>query len=281
MRTIGEILQLSKEFLDKKGVSGARLQAEELLADLLACSRMDLYLDFDRPLQNIELDAYRERLKRRSEHEPTQYIRGFVEFYSCRIELSPAVLIPRQETEILLDLVVKRLEKQDLKGKVLWDVCCGSGCIAIALKKRFPDLTVFASDLSLEALEVAKKNADLNGVEVCFRQGDLFEPFSGESCHYFLSNPPYISESDYRCLEPEVSAFEPRGALLSGDTGFEFYERIAFDLKKHLRSGGECFLEMGTGQGEEIKKIFSLSGWQNFRVLQDWSSHDRFFFLEN
>ncbi len=142
--------------------------------------RLQLYMDFERPLNQPELDLCRARLVRRGKGEPLQYIRGEIEFLDCLIKLTPAVLIPRQETEILVDKIIGRLKRQELSGKILWDVCCGSGCIGIALKKKFPTLQVVLSDLSSEALQVARENAQANGVDVSFMQGDLLNPFAGK-----------------------------------------------------------------------------------------------------
>ena len=142
MQSILEILSLTTAYLHKKGIDHARRQAEELLCDALKLSRLQLYMDFERPLNAEELVACREHLTRRSQREPLAYIRGHTEFYGCSILVTRAVLIPRQETEILVDKIVGILEKEGTTGKSLWDVCCGSGCLGIALKKRFPGLQV-------------------------------------------------------------------------------------------------------------------------------------------
>ena len=158
MHTVIEILKLSTEFLKQKGIENSRRQAEDLLGDALGVGRMGLYLEHDRPLTESELNKCREWLKRRGNGEPLQYIAGKVEFFGCSLIVTPEVLIPRQETEILIDKIVQKLSTIDLEGKILWDVCCGSGCIGIALKKKFPKLHVALSDISAEALAVAKKN---------------------------------------------------------------------------------------------------------------------------
>ena len=157
MRTLLEILTLTTEYLQQQGIQNPRRQAEDLISDVLDMPRLKLYLEFDRPLSESELELCRQRLARRAKGEPLQYIKGEVEFYGCRIGLSRDVLIPRQETEILVDIIAKQLEKENLEGKSLWDVCCGSGCIGIALKKKFPQLKVILSDISQEALIMAKK----------------------------------------------------------------------------------------------------------------------------
>jgi release factor glutamine methyltransferase len=280
MKTILDIINLSSEYLEKHEIDSSRREAELLVADVLGVKRLDLYMQFDRPLCDEELINCREVLKRRAVGEPSQYIHGTVEFYDCQIAVSTDVLIPRQETEILVDKIVKVLEKEDLEGKTLWDVCCGSGCIGIAIKKRFPELEVFLSDRSPFAVEVAQKNAQENSVDVSVLLGDLFQSFSGKKAHYVVSNPPYISEKEYEGLAQEVRKYEPREALISGPTGLEFYEQFATQLPDYLHSHGKVWFELGMGQGESVKNLFESGGYRQMSVEKDWSDHDRFFFLE-
>jgi release factor glutamine methyltransferase len=229
---------------------------------------MDLYMDFERPLQEGEIAASRPLLKRLGQGEPWEYIVGKTEFYGCEIGVSPAVLIPRPETEQLVDILVKRLKGTE----VVWDICCGSGCIGIALKKALPELTVVLSDISLAAVALAEENGRRNGVEVEVRQGDLFGPFAGEQCDFLVANPPYIAEGE----EPphSVVGFEPKGALFGGSDGLSFYRRFAEALPRFVKRGFWC--EIGASQGGEVRKIFGKG-----EILQDWSGKDRFFFLEN
>lgn len=276
MRELLEILKLSAEHLEKNGVDHARRQAEELIADALEITRMQLYLEHDRPLQDKELELIRERLARRAKGEPNPYIRGVVEFQGCTLKVTPDVLIPRQETGILVDLVFRELNQQELEGKVLLDLCCGSGCIGIALKKRFPQLSVVLSDLCPKALAIAKENAAHENVQVEFLQGDLLEPFKGRKAHYVVCNPPYVAEGEFQGLEREVRCFEPRQALVAGPTGVEYYERLAQALPACLNRGARIWLEIGHMQGPALKRLFPQG-----RVFQDWSGSDRFFSLEN
>jgi len=280
MKTILEILNLSTDFLKQKKISNPRRQAENLLSDALGMSRLQLYVDFERPLTEPELDTCRKNLARRSKGEPLQYIKGFVEFCECTFIVNPHVLIPRQETEILVEMIAKELEKLDLKEKVLWDVCCGSGCIGISLKKRFPELNVILSDISPDAIKVAQANALKNEVDVKFFVGDLLEPLKDQKADFFACNPPYISQPEFAKLDVEVKQFEPTTALISGPTGLEFYERLARDLPALSNSGLRGWMELGTGQGERVLSLFSESPWKNCRYEPDWSGHDRFFFLE-
>ncbi len=281
MKSIQEVLSLSVEYLKGKKINSPRLTAESLLSHILGISRMDLYLRFECPLEEKELSLARDFLKRAGCSEPIDYILGSVEFFGASINVAPSVLIPRQETEILADEIATRFLKKDLlANKVLWDICSGSGCIGISLKKRFPDLTVVLGDISSDALALSKTSAEKNNVALHFVQSDLFAAFEGKKADYIVCNPPYISEKEYENLEFSVRGYEPKLALVGGVSGFEFYERLAKELPKHLASGGKVFLEIGWLQGERVKQIFSCPHWVKKELKQDWAGKDRFFFLE-
>jgi len=273
MKTLGEVLKLSSEFLQKKGVDRPRREVEELLSSVLQLPRIELYMQFDRPLIEQELVQMREAVKRRSEGEPWQYIAGEVEFFGCSIKVNRDVLIPRHETEILVDRIVKEISETAVE---IWDVCTGSGCIGIALKKKRPDCKVILSDISKEALLVAKENAEKNGVEVELLQGDLLQPFQGKA-DIIVCNPPYISEKEYATLDREVREWEPKIALIGG---MQFYERLSHELPRYLHPHGKVYFEIGTGMGKQIKNLFTSVHWKTVQIAQDWSSHDRFLFLE-
>ncbi len=281
MLSILDVLSLSTNYLKERNITYPRRQAENLLCDTLGLSRLQLYLDFERPLNEQELKYCRENLKRHSQGEPLAYIHGQVDFYSCSLLVTPAVLIPRQETEILIDKIVSFLDKKDLKGKSLWDVCCGSGCMGIALKKRFPELEITLSDLSSDALQVAAQNAERNNVKVNLLEGDLLIPFIGQKTHFFVCNPPYIAEHEYMSLDQEVQAYEPRLALVGGQKGIEFYERLATCLPAYLHPHSALWFEIGYQQGETVQTLFQGKPWCHQRIEKDWAGHDRFFFLEN
>ena len=190
--------------------------------------------------------------------------------------MNPDVLIPRPETEILVEKIYQTLKNQSLDNKTLWDVCCGSGCMGLTLKNRFPNLNVILSDLSEKALKIAMQNANDDGA--LFKQGDLFAPFAGMKCDFFVCNPPYVTEEEHSTLNPGVRDWEPKMALVSGKSGLEFYERIAKNLKNYLNPGGFAWLELGAGQGPGVKSLFEFEGWR-CHYEQDWSGHDRFFYL--
>lgn len=259
----------------------ARYSAEVLLAHCLGVERLELYTHFDRPLQEEELATFRPMLKRKNQREPLEYILGEVEFYHCQIGVNPSVLIPRQETEILLDLICQRI--QNKTGSAL-DLCTGSGCLAIGLKKTFSEIRVTAVDICEEALSLAGKNGGRNQVEVDWRLGNLLEPVAGEKFDLVICNPPYITEEEYTALEPEVRGFEPKKALVSGASGIEFYERLAKELPSVLNPGAQVFFEVGAGQKEKVLPLFSKNCWGEPCIEPDWAGNDRFFFavfLEN
>ncbi len=280
MRTLQEVLQLSTEFLMQKGIKHPRREAQDMLCDALNFTRTQLYVEHERPLTTQELDLLRVRLARRAKGEPSSYIHGEVSFYDCRLIVNKDVLIPRQETEILTDKLVKTIEKDDYAGKIFWDLCCGSGCIGIAVKKRLPALQVVLADISPQALAVAKQNALKNNVEVDCLLGDLLAPFKGRRTSYFVCNPPYISEEDYLHLEKEVREHEPRQALVASNQGFAIYEQLAQELPAYLEPGAKGWMEIGAGQGNQILSLYQQSLWNKRRIEQDWAGHDRFFFLE-
>lgn len=241
-------------------VLGERREAEELLAHVLGCRRMALYMQWDRPVDEAEAALFLGLVKRRKGGEPIGYLIGEVPFYGAQIRVDRRVLIPRPETELLVDLVA-----QQKPVGTLVDLCTGSGCIAIALKKKFPELRVIGVDLSEEALAVARENGQKNGVEVEWRQGDFLEAVKGEKVDFLVSNPPYVTEGEWEALDPSVRDFEPKMALVGG---LSFYER--------LRGWqGKFFLEIGASQGAEIQKMFPGS-----TLHRDWTGRDRFISLE-
>lgn len=277
MTTVNDALTFLKKALQSSQIQESDRQSEDLLCDLLNYSRIELFSNLQIELSNTQWEACQLRLELRLKGVPLAYIHGQIEFYDCQIGVSPAVLIPRQETEILVDKIVHVLMKKMLGNQVLWDVCCGSGCIGIALKKRFPELQVYLSDFSDAALNVTKKNAELNQVEVRVLKGDLLLPFQGLRAHYFISNPPYISDQEYQELDSEVKDHEPQMALMAGEDGLEFYRRLAEELPNHLFADAHVWLEIGYLQGEAVMSLFQGEEWNNQKIEKDWAGHDRFF----
>lgn len=280
MKNLGEILSVTIQFLKEKNCSRARRVAEELIGYATRLKRIDLYMQFDRPVTEPELELMRAMLKRVVRGEPVEYIIGEVPFYHCTILVTPDVLIPRPETEILVDFACKELKLGSLVGKIGWDLCSGSGCIGIAVKKSCPDLLVSLSDVSERAIAVACENARKNEVQVELVQGDFLAPFAGKKADVVFCNPPYITSSEYLNLDASVKDFEPQLALVGGADGLDFYRRLKEGLPSHLNSGAKIFLELGSGQGNALLDLFSGPEWKRARVEKDWAGHDRFFFLE-
>ncbi len=216
-------------------------------------------------------------LKRLDEGEPLEYITGRVDFLTVSLEITPAVLIPRVETEEMATLILERI-----KGKegALLDLCSGSGALGLGLKKNRPDLHVTLSDLSQEAVNLSKRNQERNELEVEILQGDLCLPLRGRLFDFIVSNPPYISREDWAGLERSVKEFEPVVALIGGEDGLDFYRKMSQELPPFLKSGGKVFLEIGDGQGPAIKEIFSCPPWCKEELLLDLFGRERFFFLE-
>jgi release factor glutamine methyltransferase len=280
MKTIAEILQRSIDELLKSKIKDARVSAENLLAHVLKCKRMELYLRYDQPLEEKEILDFQALLERRKKREPVGYLCETMPFYHTEIEVGPGVLIPRPETELLVEKAIEVLKKQDLKGKLLVDLCAGSGCIGIAIKKSLSDLRVVLSDISHAALEVAKRNAIRNLAQVEFHQGDLLEGFSSK-IDFLFCNPPYVSEEEMFFLDEDVKQYEPALALVAKSHGYEFYERLSKILPRYLNGGAKLFFEIGSTQKEGVKKIFSGGTWSSMQFFCDWRGKDRFFFLEN
>ena len=255
--TIREILNVTTEFLKDKGIESPRLCAEVLLAHQLKKSRVELYLEFDQPLSSLEIAGYRSLIRRRLKREPIQYITGHQEFWSLDFLVGPAVLIPRAETELLVEETLKLKDRNLLSDssqlKIL-DLGTGSGAIAIALAKEIESATIWASDISFDALTVAKNNAKYHkfNSKINFCQGDFLQPISNISISFdmIISNPPYIPTDIFQTLPPEVRYYEPRIALDGHENGMCFIKRIIEEGGSYLKPGGWLLIEMDPDQTE-------------------------------
>ena len=252
-----KILNWTKGYLADKGVENPRLEAEWMLCEALSLDRVGLYLNFDKPLSESELAAYRGMVARRGKREPLQYILGSQEFMGLDFQVSPAVLIPRHDTEVLVSEGVKR----GATARSILDIGAGSGCVAIALAKALPEAEVCAVDISGEALAVARGNAEKNGAAVQFFQGSLLEPFADRHFDMILSNPPYIPKAELATLQQEVRGFEPLGALDGGADGLDFYRAIVSRAPAHLKAGGWLLFEVGAGQAPEVLEMLRGGGF--------------------
>ena len=275
-----DYLKEKKDFLKENHVIDYAISAEEIFSKILNIKKNDLYLYHERILSQKEIQKLDELVQKRNDKIPLGYLISPITFYGCVFHLNEHVLIPRHETEILVDKITSILKKEEnLEKKVFLDLCTGSGCIAISIKKQFSHLKVIASDISYQALEVAKKNALINKVEIDFVQGDGLSPFQNQKFDYVASNPPYVSEEEYTTLSQEVKN-EPKIALVSGKTGLEFYQMLALDMPLYLNEHAKIFLEMGYMQSGKLKKIFSNNYYCQQNILEDFSHRERFFFME-
>jgi release factor glutamine methyltransferase len=276
MITVLESINLSTEYLNNKGIESPRINAELLLAHILNCKRLNLYLSFEKPLTEEEINKYRELLKRRSKFEPLQYIIGNVEFYGIVFKVNPSVLIPRQETEILVETIIKQYDKYDALR--ILDIGTGSGNIAISLAKNLDNSFITALDISEDALNIANENALLNYVNnrTEFIKVDfLKEDFKRKDFDVVVSNPPYISIEEFETLRPELKEFEPKVALTDYNSGFLFYEIISAKSTNLLKPEGRLFFEVGKGQFSYISEIMKKNNFQNITIIKDYSNIER------
>ncbi len=246
---------------------GAGRDAQLLLLHTLGISRTALFTGPERTLTATELAAYEAAVGRRAQGEPVQYITGQQEFYGLMLKVSPAVLIPRPETELLVEAVLERISK-DEPARIV-DVGTGSGAIAIALADRLRLAGVTAVDLSGAALVVARENAAAHGVaeRVRFRESDLLAAVAGEEFDAVVSNPPYVAEADRASLDRQVREYEPGLALFAGDAGMDVYKRLVPQGLTALREGGLLAMEIGYGQRDAIAAL--LEGWDRVEFLDD------------
>jgi release factor glutamine methyltransferase len=276
--TVLEAIQKSADFLGKKNVESPRLQVELLLAHLLKMPRMKLYLNFDRALTTAETDALRELVKRRGQREPLQHIVGSTSFCGFEIAVNRHALVPRPETEMLAELGWNFLATRHSSPVTALDFGTGTGCIAIALAAKCPVAKIIATDISADALALAKENAAKNNVSerIEFVQGDGFATLeTGARFDLIISNPPYIASAEIETLQPEVKNFDPRAALDGGADGLDFYRRLATEAKTFLKPGGKIMLEFGDGQADEMKAIFENEKWIVEAVQEDYSQRAR------
>lgn len=280
--TVLEVIKRSTEFLESKGVDSPRLQVELLLAHVLKIPRLKLYLDFERQLSDAELDALREFVKRRGAREPLQYIVGTTSFCGIEIAVTPAVLIPRPETELLAEQAWEFLSARTRRPTTVLDFGTGSGCIAIAIAYRFPSCEVHAMDASEEALRVAAGNAARVRAPISLHRGRAIDDLPlPKMFNLIVSNPPYIPDADVETLQPEVRDHEPRLALGGGKDGLDFYRMIAAQSRTRLTPDGRIIVELGHGQEQGSREVFERQGWQVECVIADYAGTPRILIASN
>jgi len=269
--TVLKLLRWTEDFFREKGIAEPRLDAQALLADLLAIDRVGLYLNYDRPLTPAELADFRHRVGRRGQREPLQYIIGRTEFWSLEFKVAPAVLIPRADTEVLVEEALRRCPSA---ARIL-DVGTGSGALAIVLARELP-AAVTAIDLSAAALALAAENAAAHAVaeRIAFLPGDLAQLPAGPF-DLIVANPPYIPSGDIAGLMAEVSAFEPRLALDGGPDGLAAYRHLARQAPHCLAAGGWLLVEIGVGQSEAVRELFLHNGLSEIFIREDYAGSPR------
>jgi release factor glutamine methyltransferase len=273
--TIGSLVAWAAADFRARGIESPRLDAELLVAHALAIDRMRVFLDADRPLEGAELATLRDLVKRRRAFEPIAYLRGEREFYGLKFRVDKRVLVPRPDTETLVDAALARSAHVSMSMRQL-DLCTGSGCVAVAMARQRPTSTVFASDVSDGALAVARDNAlRLGAYNVAFFESDLFAAFAGKRFDVITANPPYIASAEIATLMPDVRDHEPRLALDGGDDGLDLVRRIVAEAPDHLASGGLLALEIGAGEAPATVQLLEARGFTDVRVHRDIARIER------
>ncbi|MEY4704768.1 MAG: Release factor glutamine methyltransferase [Nitrospirota bacterium] len=283
--TLGELIAEARRLLEQAGIESAGQEALWLVEHVLRLPAHHVIADRDRLLSPAELVAARGLIKRRVGREPLQYILGTQEFCGLEFDVNPAVLIPRPETELLVEYVAQRISAE--RQATIVDVCTGSGCIAVAIARLRPHARVMATDLSSPSLAVARQNAIRHGVgeRIAWLEGDLVAPLAGRALEgrvdVIVSNPPYIAETEWATLQPEVKLFEPRGALVAGPQGTELHERLLQESGRYLSPGGAVIMEIGAGQARAMRRIVDqIPGYRFLRLVYDEAGLERVVIVE-
>jgi release factor glutamine methyltransferase len=274
--TIETVLRWATDDFRTRGIDSPRLDAELLLGRALSCTRIQLIADAKRPLDTGELARFRELVKRRRAREPTAYLLGEREFYGRMFRVDRRVLIPRPDTETLVEVALDRTRERSMSLRAL-DLCTGSGCVAITLARERRTSLFVAADVSSEALAVARDNAlRLGAYNVAFRQGDLFAAVH-PSLRFDLvtANPPYIADGEMSALQPEIRDYEPRLALSGGADGLDIVRRIAAGARAHLADGGRLVLEVGFGEAPAAATLLADAGFARIEVRRDYARIER------
>jgi release factor glutamine methyltransferase len=279
--TIQKLLNRITDYLTQKKVDSPRLSAELLLSDVLAMKRIELYMHFDKAVEQEKLDTLRGLVKRAGEHEPIGHLVGKTEFYSLELGISPDCLIPRPETELLVERAIEFLRTRQGTQNIL-DLCTGCGCIAIAIAKNHPNVKIIATDISDAALSIAAQNVNKYKLEdkITLLAGDLFEPIIRQidwsAFDLIVCNPPYVSEPEFEKLAKNVKDYEPRLALHGGADGLDVYRRIIAEVDKFLKPDAALLLEIGYAQGPAVRELLEQKGlFTSVSIEKDLSNNDR------
>lgn len=279
--TIQKLLNWVTEYFTGKGVDSPRLSAEWLLSYALGLKRIELYTQFGRVVGQEQLSQLHELVKRAGVHEPIAYLTGKKEFYSLEFEITKDCLIPRPETELLVERAIEFLRTRNGE-QFICDLCTGCGCVAVAIARNFANCRIVATDISDAALAVAEKNVARHGLmnRIKLLQGDLFEPviagLGPAKFDLIVCNPPYVSEPDYEKLAPNVKDFEPKSALTAGQDGLDIIKKIIAQTGRHLKPTGTLMLEIGNEQGNAVRSLLETAGYfGDVKIDKDYSNLDR------
>ncbi|MFH0734425.1 MAG: peptide chain release factor N(5)-glutamine methyltransferase [bacterium] len=274
MLKVLDAILLSTDYLKKKGIDEARLNSELMLADILGFKRLNLYLNYDKPLSEKETNLYREYLARRGKFEPVQYILGYTEFWNYKFFVDKSVLIPRPDTEILVETIINDYKTYQNTLSIL-DIGTGSGIIAICLAKNL-NCKVTAIDISLEALTVAQNNANFNNIDnnITFKQVDVLKSSATDFEKYdiIVSNPPYVSSIEFENLQKEITEFEPKIAVTDYDDGYIFYKKISKLGTELLNDNGKVYFEIAKDTDTNLETIMKENKYKNIKKVKDYAN---------
>jgi release factor glutamine methyltransferase len=279
--TIQKLLNWITEYFTEKSVDSPRLSAEILLSHILGLKRIELYTQFDKPVTKQQLDQLHNLVKRAGQHEPVAYLTGKTEFYSLQLEVGPDCMIPRLETELLVERSVEFLRLR-FGTQFVCDLCTGCGCIAVAIAKNFPHAKIIATDISDAALRLAAANVEKYQLKdrIKLLQGDLFEPvipqLDVDKFDLIVCNPPYVSRAEFEKLNKNVRDYEPKLALLAGEDGLNIYRRIFDKADQFLKPDAALMLEIGYTQGHAVKGLLEQTGiFAEIKIEKDFQNNDR------
>jgi release factor glutamine methyltransferase len=273
------LLNWTTEHFTKKGIDSPRVSAEMLLAHVLESTRIKLYTEVDRIPSDLHRAAFRDLVERASKHEPVDYLIGKAPFFSMMLKVTPAVLIPRPSTETIIEHVLQHARRTPgFATPLIADICTGSGAIAVALAKHMPKARIIATDISPEALEIARENARDNKVDdrIEFRQGDFLQTITSEKFQFLISNPPYISDQEWADVAPNVKNYEPTLALRGGADGMKFIRPLIAEAHKYLDHPAQLLIEIASSQKDKTLDLARQNhDLQNPQILADHESLPR------
>ena len=279
--TIQKLLNWTAEHLTKKGLDSPRLSAELVLSHVVGLKRIELYTQFDKPVTKEQSDRLHDLVKRAGQNEPIAHIVGKTEFYSLELDITPDCLIPRPETELLVERAIEFLRARTGKQFVC-DLCTGSGCVAVAIAKNFSNADIIATDICEAALKVAAKNVEKHqlGKRIRLLCGDLFDPLvpqlDVDKFDLIVCNPPYVSAAEFEKLDKNVKDYEPKSALLAGADGLDIYRRIVEKVDDFLKPDAALMLEIGYGQGPAVRELLEKAGYfGKITIEKDLYDNDR------